>query len=40
MAILIVIMGLLGMSVGALALMASIRKAKSQRASQEFEEAT
>ena len=36
----VIMVGLLGMSVGALALMASIRKAKSQRASQEFEEAT
>tara|TARA_B100000073_G_scaffold70395_2_gene52177 strand:+ start:1627 stop:2832 length:1206 start_codon:yes stop_codon:yes gene_type:complete len=36
----VIMVGLLGMSVGALALMASIRKAKSQRSSQEFEEAT
>jgi NADH-quinone oxidoreductase subunit H len=36
----VIMVGLLGMSIGALALMASIRKAKSQRASQEFEEAT
>ena len=35
----VIMVGLLGMSVGALALMASIRKAKSQRASQEFKEA-
>ena len=36
----VIMVGLLGMSVGALAIMASIRKAKSQRSSQEFEEAT